>query len=63
MGGALTLSDVADALLAEARDHHSRRAANTILTGTSMRAIAALIAFLTATRARSWLPPTVRERP
>jgi quercetin dioxygenase-like cupin family protein len=38
VGGALKLSDLADALLAEARDHHSRRAANTILTGTSMRA-------------------------
>ena len=38
VGGALSLSDLADALLAEARDHHSRRAANTILTGPSMRA-------------------------
>ena len=38
MGAALRLSDLAEALTAEARDHHSRRAANTILTGASMRA-------------------------
>jgi len=32
------LSDLATALLVEAESHHSRRAANTILTGASMRA-------------------------
>ena len=38
VGGALKLSDLAAALLDEAKTHHSRRAANTILTGASMRA-------------------------
>lgn len=38
VGGALTLSDLATAMLDEARGHHSRRAANTILPGASMRA-------------------------
>jgi quercetin dioxygenase-like cupin family protein len=38
VGGALALPDLASALLTEARGHHSRRAANTILTGASMRA-------------------------
>lgn len=37
-GHALTLSDLAADLLGEARAHHSRRAANTIMSGASMRA-------------------------
>lgn len=35
---ALTLADLAANLLGEAREHHSRRSANTILSGGSMRA-------------------------
>ncbi len=35
---ALTLADLATTLLGEAREHHSRRSANTILSGDSMRA-------------------------
>jgi quercetin dioxygenase-like cupin family protein len=34
----LSLSDVADELLVEAKAHHSQRAASTIMTGASMRA-------------------------
>ena len=38
VGEALTLTDLAEALLAEARTRHAHRAAKTILTGSSMRA-------------------------
>ena len=38
IGGALALSELAGGLLVEAREHSSRRAANTILTSASMRA-------------------------
>jgi len=37
-GRALSLTDLAHALLVEAKGHHSQRAANTILTGGSLRA-------------------------
>ena len=38
VGQALRLPDLATNLMGEAREHHSQRAANTILSGSSMRA-------------------------
>ena len=44
-GDAVRLSNLAEQLLADARDHHSRRSARTIQSATSMRAtVIALLA-------------------
>jgi quercetin dioxygenase-like cupin family protein len=54
-GDAVRLSDLAEQLLADARDHHSRRSARTIQSGTSMRAT--IIALLSEAELGEHEPP------
>ena len=54
-GDAVRLSDLAEQLLADARDHRSRRSARTIQSGTSMRAT--VIALLSEAELAEHEPP------
>jgi len=54
-GGAVRLGDLAQDLLVDARGHHSRRSARTILSGSSMRAT--VIALLSGAELAEHEPP------
>ena len=54
-GNPVRLSDLAEECLADAREHHSRRSAQTILSGTSMRAT--VIALLSEAELGEHEPP------